>query len=150
MIKRDTVTNIFRCAAIYFLHLHQRKIFLSFLRRTNRSFNDIARLQTKQLYLRLRNIDIIGRSQIIVVGRTKKSIPIGHHLQYPHTCQYSIEIVWSLDRFRLRDKRLLIIRVLVLPIVISCIILAVPILWDECALSSRNKSLLFAMWEECL
>ena len=103
----------------------------------------------KRFFGAARNIEN-GGSQIIVVGRTKKSIPIGHHLQYPHTCQYSIEIVWSLDRFRLRDKRLLIIRVLVLPIVISCIILAVPILWDECALSSRNKSLLFAMWEECL
>ena len=60
VVEGDTVAHHCRVFAVDFVHLHQREVFLTFLRRTDGAFHHVARLQPEQLDLRLGYVDVVG------------------------------------------------------------------------------------------
>lgn len=93
VIERNTIPDCIGSFPVYFFHLDQRKILLSFFRRPYRSFYGISGLQTEQLDLALRNIDIIGRVKVIVIRGTQKAISIGHNFQYTRIQNNTFEFI---------------------------------------------------------
>ena len=93
MVERNPVANKHRVESVDFYNLCQREILLAFLRRTDSTFNGIAGLKTEKLYLRLRNVHIIGRIQVVIVRRTQESIVFGHNLQHAGHRHYIGKIV---------------------------------------------------------
>ena len=69
VIEGHTIAYLLRQTTIDCIHLHQGEVFLTLFRRTNRTLHHITCLQAKQTHLRLRDINIIGRSQIVIIRR---------------------------------------------------------------------------------
>ena len=65
-----------------FVHADQREILLALLRRTDRSVHGVTGLESEKFDLRRRNVDVVGRVQVVVVRRTQESVTVGHDLQH--------------------------------------------------------------------
>ena len=70
MFKRYTVANLGRRKSVYLIHVNQSEIFLAFTWNPYTAVNDIAGFQSVSLNLLSGNVNIIGRRQVIVIGRT--------------------------------------------------------------------------------
>ena len=68
---------------IDFQYLNQRIVLFSFLRRSHGTQYGISCTQAKKANLGGRDIDIIGRGQIVEVRRAEEAIAISDHLEYP-------------------------------------------------------------------
>src|SRR5690606_33327752 len=81
-IKRHAVAHLGWGVPIDGFDPHQREILLPFCRWPDASAYGIARFESEKLDLGRRDIDTSGASKVIVIGRTKKTIAIGHDFQY--------------------------------------------------------------------
>ena len=79
VIERHAVADVLRIKTVYFRDAQQREIFFTFFRRANGAPNRIASAQTKQFDLGRRYIDIVGRSEVVVISRAQEAIAVGHH-----------------------------------------------------------------------
>jgi len=93
MVKRYSISNIFRSTSINFFYFNQWEIFFSFFRWANWSFYHISCFQAKKLNLGLRNIYIIGRCQIIIIRRAQKTVAVGHHFKNSVSCKYTFKFI---------------------------------------------------------
>ena len=87
------VADVFGRQPVDFVHADQREIFLALLRRTDRSVHGVAGLESEKLDLRRRNVDVVGRVQVVVVRRTQESVTVGHDLQHALAFDFSGEVV---------------------------------------------------------
>ncbi len=100
--------------AVDLVHAHQREVFLALARRADGTAHGVAGLQPEVLDLRRRNIDVVGRIEIVVVRRAEESVAVRHHFKNPFTRDFTLEIVFRnvivrfeisilpVERFRLR------------------------------------------------
>src|ERR1700731_93714 len=65
------------------LYLHQGKILLALDGQPNRAFDDQSRPQTQPANLAGRNVDVFGRSQIVMSGAPQKPIAVRKDLERP-------------------------------------------------------------------
>ena len=100
MIETHAVAHERRLTTIDAFYAYQREIFFAFFGRTNRALYHIAGAESEQFDLRLRYINIVGRSNIVVFCRAQKAIIFGHDFQTSATHQNAIKIVQSLFLLR--------------------------------------------------
>ena len=81
-LELHTVAHLLRTESVDAVDLDQRKIFLALFRGTDRPLNRIAHFQTEQFDLRRRDINVVRRVQVIIVGRTQKAIAVGHDFEH--------------------------------------------------------------------
>ena len=133
MIERNTVTDFFRRTAVDLVHFDKREIFFTFLRRTDSPLHHVAGLQAEQLDLRLRYVNIIRGSQVVIIGRTQETISVRHHFQHTDTCQYTVKLIL----FFLHSIVIIVVAlvVMIILVVLSVVILArIVLLLSGCRL----------------
>ena len=128
MFERNAVAHKSCITAVDFRNLYEREILFAFLRRTDNTFYHIPCLQTEQLDLRLRHIDIIGRRKVVVIRRTQESISILHDFQHTYAAE---DIVKLISLFTLGSSAFLlngrIITAIVRRIIVIVIVIVVVI-----------------------
>ena len=87
------VADVFGRQPVDFVHADQREILLALLRRTDRSVHGVTGLESEKFDLRRRNVDVVGRVQVVVVRRTQESVTVGHDLQHALAFDLSGEVV---------------------------------------------------------
>ena len=87
------VADELRRQAVDLVHAYQRKIFLPLLRRAYGAVHRVAGLQSEEFDLRRRNVNVVGRVQVVVVGRTQEPVSVGHDLQHAFALDLPGEIV---------------------------------------------------------
>ena len=92
-LELHAVADEFGIEAVDLGHLRQREIFLSLLGRADRTAHRIARFEAEELDLRRRHIDVVGRIEVIVVGRTEESVSVGHDFEDAFSLDFADEIV---------------------------------------------------------
>ena len=80
MFEGDAVADFLRRATVNPVHLNQREILLALFRGTNGTLHNISGLESEELYLRLGDVNIIGRRKVVVVRGTEEAVAVGHHL----------------------------------------------------------------------
>ena len=94
------VFNPFGRAPIDAFDVHKRVIFLANSRRANSSDHGITRLKTKLLELLGRDVDIVGRVQVVIVSRAQKCISFGLHFNDALSLDQPVKIKSMLFGFR--------------------------------------------------
>ena len=91
------VADVFRGQTVDFVHAHQREVFLALLRGTDRAVHRVAGLQSEELDLRGRNVDVVRGIEVVVVCRAEKSVAVGHDLQHAFAFDLPCEVVLGDD-----------------------------------------------------
>ena len=116
MLERHAVAHLGGHTPVDLVDARQREVFLAIVGRAHMTLHHVARLETKVLDLLDGDIDIVGGRKIIVIGRAKESIAVGHHLKNAislhqigkiklfHTCLcgsggHGLEGSWSSSRW---------------------------------------------------
>src|SRR5579863_381417 len=82
VVEKDLVTRLFGRLEVDRLDLDQRKIFFTFVRRTDLAADGVAGLQIEFADLRRGNVNVIRTRKVVVVGRAEKTVAIRQDLKY--------------------------------------------------------------------
>ena len=92
-LEGNAVANIFGIETVDFQYFHHRKIFFNIARRTDSASHRVAGLEAIVLYLLLRQVDIVGRSQIVVIRRAEETESVGRKLQHAFGLHEAVHLV---------------------------------------------------------
>ena len=81
-IERHAVPDIFGGASVHGLDVHEREVLVAFAGRAYLAGHGVAALEGVVLDLLLRNVDVVGGIQIIVVGGAEETVSVRHYLQH--------------------------------------------------------------------
>src|SRR5579864_1135834 len=76
VVEEDLVAGFVRRLKVDRFDLNQRKVLLAFMRRPYLAADGIAGFQVKFADLRRRNINVVGSGEVVVIGRTQKTITV--------------------------------------------------------------------------
>ena len=93
VVEGDAVAHFLGTASVDEVGLDEREEFLASLGRTDDTHDGVAGLQTHQLDLRLRHIDVVGRRQVVVVRRAQESEAFGHDFEHALGTHGAVELV---------------------------------------------------------
>ena len=94
------IADVLRFQSVDVRHAHQREILLALFGRADRAGHRVARLQSEELDLRRRNVDVVRGVQVVVVCRAQEPVAVRHYLQNAFTGDFSRKIVFGNDLFR--------------------------------------------------
>ena len=77
------------------LDLEQREETLAFLRWSHVPSDGIARAQAEALDLRGRHVDVIGRGQVVVIGRAQESVAFRQHFEHTGANCHSLGVAFA-------------------------------------------------------
>ena len=92
MFERYTVAYCGRFQSVDGVYSDKREILLFFLWRANRSYDCIACFQSEQFCLCAGYVYVVGRREVVVVGRAKKAIAFVYNFQNSRTHYYIVEL----------------------------------------------------------
>src|SRR5690606_2215804 len=81
VIEGNPVPYFRRAAPVDRLDPHEGEIFFTFLGRPDVSADGISGFKSEKLYLRLGYVNIVRRSQVVVIRGTQEPVPVGHDLK---------------------------------------------------------------------
>jgi hypothetical protein len=81
VVEQDFVARLFGRLEVDRLDLHQREIFLAFVRRPHVAVDGIAGFQVEFANLRRGNIDVVGAGQIVVISGAEKAVAVRQNFQ---------------------------------------------------------------------
>jgi hypothetical protein len=81
VVEWNAVADVIGRAAIYFVDFDEREIFFAFFWRADGPGNRVAGFQPEKFYLRLRNVNVVGRIQVVEIRRPQEPLTVGHDFE---------------------------------------------------------------------
>ena len=92
VVEGDAVAHFLGLAAVDEVGLDEWEVLLAGLGWTDDTHDGVAGLQPHQLDLRLRHVDVVGRGQIVVVGRAQVTEALWHDFEHAFGTHGAVEI----------------------------------------------------------
>ena len=86
------VLNLKRSCGNSGVNVQQGVVFLSHAWRTNACHDSVSRLEPKLLQLLRRDVHVVGRIQVVVIGRTKERVAFLLHFNHAFRLHQSVEV----------------------------------------------------------
>ena len=94
-LELHAVADILGIETVDLVHFRQREILLTLLGWTDQTTHRVARLQAEKLDLRRRYVDIVGRIEVVVIGRPEEPVSVGHDFEDTFALDFTDEIVFG-------------------------------------------------------
>ena len=95
VFELDAIPDIFGRQSVDVGDVHQREVFLPLLGGPDGAGDRVAGFQSEELDLRGRDVDVVRRVQVVVVGRAQESVAVGHDFEHSLTGDLSGKIIFG-------------------------------------------------------